>query len=101
MKINFEGLASKKTVDNVVAPREIFGLLPRKGGRFQYLRDVQAEVLNQWFSRKDEKDIVLKMNTGSGKTLMGLLILKSSLNDGAILSSTSNFPSKRYRDCYY
>lgn len=84
MKINFEGLSRGKTVDNVVAPREIFGLLPRKGGRFLYLRDVQAEVLNQWFRRKDEKDIVLKMNTGSGKTLIGLLILKSSLNDGVM-----------------
>lgn len=82
MKVDFEKLSAGKTIDNVTIPREIFALLPRKAGSFPYLRDVQAEVLNAWFARRNEKDLVLKMNTGSGKTLVGLLILKSSLNDG-------------------
>ncbi|HEY9852783.1 MAG TPA: DEAD/DEAH box helicase family protein [Leptolyngbyaceae cyanobacterium] len=34
------------------------------------------------FPRRDEKDLVIKMNTGSGKTVVGLLILKSCLNEG-------------------
>jgi hypothetical protein len=27
-----------------------------------------AEVSGQWFERRSEKDLVIKMNTGSGKT---------------------------------
>jgi Type III restriction enzyme, res subunit/Helicase C-terminal domain len=45
-------------------------------------RDVQAQVWDHWFSRRSEQDLVIKMNTGSGKTVVGLLILKSCLNEG-------------------
>ncbi|GGF18144.1 DEAD/DEAH box helicase [Subtercola lobariae] len=34
-----------------------------------------------WFRRRDEADLILKMNTGSGKTVVGLVIAKSSLNE--------------------
>lgn len=43
---------------------------------------MQSEVLDQWFTRRIEKDLVIKMNTGSGKTLVGLLLLKSCINEG-------------------
>ena len=66
---------------DVLDPREIFKLLTRKDSKYSYLRDVQSEVLQKWFEGKDQKDIVLKMNTGSGKTIVGLLILKSCLNE--------------------
>ncbi|POA62708.1 DEAD/DEAH box helicase [Pseudomonas sp. GW531-T4] len=41
----------------------------------------QAEVLVAWFERKDERDTVVKLHTGGGKTLVGLLIAQSTLND--------------------
>ncbi|HBO1104124.1 TPA: DEAD/DEAH box helicase [Pseudomonas aeruginosa] len=41
----------------------------------------QAEVLEAWFERKDERDTVVKLHTGGGKTLVGLLIAQSTLND--------------------
>lgn len=81
MAINFDILGSKNTADTVLHPREIFNALPKKNEKFQYPRDVQSQVWNQWFSKKSNKDIIVKMNTGSGKTIVGLLILKSSLNE--------------------
>ena len=82
MSIDFSKISKGNTSNTAINPRDIFNALPSKEeGKFQYLRDVQAEVLESWFSRKDEKSLVLKMNTGSGKTIVGLLILKSCLNE--------------------
>lgn len=45
------------------------------------LRPVQEFILNEWFSKRiHEKDIIIKLHTGQGKTLIGLLILLSKLN---------------------
>ena len=83
MLIDFGKIHSGSTSDTALQPREIFTALPRKKeGKFEYPRDVQAQVWEQWFSRRDEEDLVIKMNTGSGKTTVGLLILKSCLNEG-------------------
>lgn len=61
-------------------PREIYASLQgRKWGR---LRPEQTEVLEAWYDRRDEPDLVLKQNTGGGKTLTGLLIAQSSLHEG-------------------
>ena len=64
-------------------PREIFAALPTRASKYSYLRDVQAEVLDQWYDRREEPDLVIKMNTGGGKTVVGLLALASSLNENA------------------
>lgn len=82
MNIDFGKLGTTTTVDSAISPREIFTILPEKHDRYDYPRDVQTEVWNQWMERRNERDIVLKMNTGSGKTVVGLLILKSCLNEG-------------------
>jgi len=82
MPINWNALAGGATPETTLAPREIFSLLPAKAVRYQYLRDVQGDVLTSWFDRRTERDLVLKLNTGSGKTVAGLLILRSSLNEG-------------------
>ncbi len=66
--------------DSVKTPREIFMSLPRIE-KYEYPRDIQSQVWEKWFARRDEKDLVLKLNTGSGKTVVGLLILKSCLDE--------------------
>ena len=58
-------------------PRDIFGALPNRAAEYQYLRGPQDQVLDQWFSRRDESDLVIKMNAGGGKTGVGLLIGQS------------------------
>jgi hypothetical protein len=82
MDLDFSKLTGAQTSDTLIDPREIFASLPAKDHRYSYLRDVQSEVLDAWFQRRSESDLRLKMNTGGGKTLVGLLLLKSSLNEG-------------------
>lgn len=83
MPIDFGKINTGNTSNTALHPREIFTALPgKKEGKFQYPRDVQTQVWDHWFSRRNEKDLVIKMNTGSGKTVVGLLILKSCLNEG-------------------
>ena len=81
MKLDFKKLQSSVTSDTTHSPRDLFNLLSKKAKRYSYLRDVQADVLEQWAARRDVHDLTIKMNTGSGKTVVGLLILKSCLNE--------------------
>lgn len=80
MPIDFSDMLNDEE-DTVLHPRDIFFTLDRQP-QFSFPRDIQTEVMNQWFDRRDEKDSVIKLNVGSGKTLIGLLILQSSLNEG-------------------
>lgn len=58
-------------------PRDIFDRNTTKA--FDHLRLEQGEVLAQWFERRNQRDLVLKLNTGGGKTLVGLLACASSM----------------------
>lgn len=66
--------------NTIKTPRDIFMSLNRTQ-KYEYPRDIQSQVWEKWFERRNEKDLVLKLNTGSGKTVVGLLILKSSLEE--------------------
>ena len=80
VSFDFSQLGQGHGADTLIDPRDIFDALPNK--QHSYLRDVQTEVLEGWFERHTDKDVVIKMNTGGGKTLVGLLVLKSCLNEG-------------------
>ena len=71
--------SNQKTIN----PRDIFMSLSRKNAKYQYPRDVQGEVWKQWFEQRNNKDTIIKMNTGSGKTVVALMILQSCLNEDA------------------
>jgi len=46
------------------------------------LRPAQISVLEEWHNnRRTDRDVIVKMHTGQGKTLIGLLILQSKLNE--------------------
>lgn len=66
----------------LLEPRDIFMSLPSRVKKYEYPRDVQSEVWKKWFSIRNQNNCIIKMNTGSGKTVVGLLILKSCLNEG-------------------
>lgn len=70
---------AKKTAP--IEPREIFMSLPQKDKRYEYPRDVQSDVWKKWFAVRNDKNCIIKMNTGSGKTVVGLMILQSCLNE--------------------
>jgi len=64
----------------VIDPQTIFRRLPKPEG-INDLYTSQSQVLQEWFERRTERDLVLKLHTGGGKTLVGLLIAQSILNE--------------------
>lgn len=81
MKDFLSKLANAST-KKVIEPREIFMSLPQRAKEYAYPRDVQTEVWKKWFENRNQKNNIIKMNTGSGKTVVGLTILQSCLNEG-------------------
>ena len=78
--VDFDEMRRAKAKAPPVSPREIFTRLPKPPG-INDLYASQAEVLDEWLKRRPEKDLVLKLPTGGGKTLVGLLIGQSALNE--------------------
>jgi len=63
-----------------VDPLEIFeGLTLR--GTIENIWEPQAEALRVWHKNRGSADSVVQMNTGGGKTLVGLLIAQSLVNE--------------------
>lgn len=79
----FDGFSQANPAATTIDPKRLFRALrkPEKSA-FKFPHDIQTEVWDQWFSRRDERDLVIKMNTGSGKTVIGLVLARSSLNEG-------------------
>lgn len=62
------------------SPRDIFKSLTLRGS-IQNIWEPQAEALAEWEKQRAKPDIVVQMNTGGGKTLVGLLIAQSIVNE--------------------
>lgn len=78
--IDFSKKLKGKKADKKINPIEIYDGLDRRSETGP-LRKVQKRVLTEWFdTRKPEKDLIIKLHTGEGKTLIGLLILQSLIN---------------------
>ncbi len=85
--VDFNKRLKKKRVVKKVNPEDIYDSLDRRSETGP-LRPSQKIVLSDWYSsRKDEKNNIIKLHTGEGKTLIGLLLLQSKINsnDGACL----------------
>jgi len=78
--VDFKKLRAAKTQATIIEPTEIFRRLPKPPG-INDLYTSQAQVLEEWFNRRNERDLVIKLHTGGGKTLVGLLIAQSVLNE--------------------
>jgi hypothetical protein len=62
------------------SPKEIFKSLTLRGS-IQNIWEPQAEALAEWEKNRAASDVVIQMNTGGGKTLAGLLIAQSLVNE--------------------
>lgn len=78
--VDFKKLAASKSKPKPINPREIFNSLPKPPG-INDLYASQAEVLDAWFPRRTDRDIVVKLHTGGGKTLVALLMAQSVMNE--------------------
>lgn len=68
--------------NKIVNPIDLFynELIQQK--QHDFLRDNQTAFLTAWQARRHERDIIGVMNTGAGKTLIGLLMLYSKIKEG-------------------
>jgi replicative superfamily II helicase len=80
--VDFRKRLSKSEIEKKTNPIEIYDSLDRRSIAGP-LRPAQHKILSEWYeSRKTEKDLIIKLHTGEGKTLIGLLILQSKINSG-------------------
>jgi hypothetical protein len=78
--VDFTKLRSERKQTAPTEPGAIFQRLP-KPPHINDLWDGQSKALTAWNDRRTENDFVIKLNTGGGKTLVGLLIAQSLLNE--------------------
>ncbi|WP_367104716.1 DEAD/DEAH box helicase family protein [uncultured Psychrobacter sp.] len=78
--IDFKKRLHKKEIVKKTNPIEIYESLDRRSIAGP-LRIAQSKILSEWYNaRKDEKDLIIKLHTGEGKTLIGLMVLQSKIN---------------------
>ena len=79
--VDFRKRLAKKGSKNLIDPLAIYETLDRASDKGP-LRPAQSVVLKDWHDQySGQRDVILKLHTGQGKTLIGLLILQSKLNE--------------------
>jgi replicative superfamily II helicase len=78
--VDFRKLREAKAQPTPIHPIDIFRRLPKPPG-INDLYTSQAQVLEEWHERRKERDVVIKLHTGGGKTLVGLLVAQSVMNE--------------------
>jgi replicative superfamily II helicase len=80
--VDFKKRLNKLAIDKKINPIEIYDSLDRRSIAGP-LRPAQSKILEEWFKQHlNTKDLIIKLHTGEGKTLIGLLILQSHINAG-------------------
>jgi replicative superfamily II helicase len=79
--VDFKKRLAGKKADKPVDPVKLYDTLDRAHDKGP-LRPAQLSVLGDWYeNNQSTRDVIVKLHTGQGKTLIGLLILQSRLND--------------------
>lgn len=80
--MDFSKLGSKKRAPAPTDPIKIFETLPSLSGTFNDLWRGQDKALSEWHQARGRQDVLVSLNTGAGKTIVGLLIAQSLVNEG-------------------
>ena len=81
--VDFKKKLQKAQLSKATDPKDIYATLDRTGAAGPTLRPSQEVVLSDWYTKhRDDKDVIIKLHTGEGKTLVGLLLLQSKINLG-------------------
>jgi superfamily II DNA or RNA helicase len=78
--VDFEKLNAARAQAAPTDPLRLFQRLP-KPPHINDLWESQSDALRLWAARRKENDLVIKLNTGGGKTLVGLLIAQALINE--------------------
>jgi replicative superfamily II helicase len=80
--VDFKKRLTGKKAESPTDPIKLYDTLDRAHDKGP-LRPAQEAILSEWFAkRKLSRDVIVKLHTGQGKTLVGLLMLQSRLNAG-------------------
>src|ERR1700722_509431 len=78
--VNFKNRLAGKGAQKQTDPIRLYDTLDRAHDKGP-LRPAQLAVLKEWLgNHQNTRDIIVKLHTGQGKTLIGLLILQARLN---------------------
>lgn len=81
MAIDFGNIPRTKTAKRPVDPIELFQSLKVNDPAVNDLWLAQGDALRQWHLKRGQADIAIVLNTGAGKTLVGLLCAGSLVNE--------------------
>jgi len=80
--VDFKKRLAGKKAERPTDPIKLYETLDRAHDKGP-LRPAQLAVLGTWFTdHRDRRDVIVKLHTGQGKTLIGLLMLQVQLNAG-------------------
>src|SRR6266851_1581347 len=92
--VDFRSRLGKTEIERPIDPVALYETLDRASDKGP-LRPAQKAVLTDWHTaRRAERDLIVKLHTGQGKTLIGLIMLQSRLNEAkgpAIYLCPNNF----------
>ena len=78
--IDFKKKLNSTKIERKIEPCELYSTLDRKSVAGP-LRPAQEFILSEWYAKcRDDRDLIIKLHTGEGKTLIGLLLLQSMIN---------------------
>lgn len=99
--VDFKKRLGKQIPQKITDPIALYDTLDRASDKGP-LRPSQESILSQWYNKYfNVNDIILKMHTGQGKTLVGLLMLQSKLNakqGPSLYLCANNFLVKQTQD---
>ena len=80
--MDFSKLGRAKKAKAPTNPVKIFETLPSLAGTPNDLWRGQDKALRDWEEVRGKRDVLITLNTGAGKTMVGLLIAQSLVNEG-------------------
>lgn len=81
MDFDFSKVRVPTSSPSIVHPVELFHSLTIGDTAINDLWLAQGDALRDWHEHRDDSDVAIALNTGAGKTLIGLLIAQSLLNE--------------------
>jgi len=103
MALDFNKLSRPKGSSAPLDPLEIFAKTPNLQNAPNDLWKGQAEALRSWHSNRSRPDNIILLNTGAGKSIVGVLIAQSLTNEAigpvVFACSTIDLVEQTAREC--
>jgi hypothetical protein len=101
--VDYSKLSRPKSVAAPTDPLEIFKKTPNLGEAPNDLWKGQADALAAWNGNRERSDNTIILNTGAGKSIVGILIAQSLVNEGigpvVYACSTIDLVRQTAREC--